>query len=75
MRAGEMSGEAGGGLHYPDSAEEEALTYEQLEALSDVIMHAESDDEHWPFPVRRLSPFEMARVILKAGYRLAGEGR
>jgi len=44
------------------------LTHEELEALSDVIMRAESDDEHWPFPVRRLSPFELARAILRAGW-------
>jgi hypothetical protein len=44
-------------------------TGDELGALSTVIMRAESDPDHWPFPVRRLSPFEMARVILLAGYR------
>jgi hypothetical protein len=44
-------------------------TYAELEALSTVIMRAESDDARWPFKVRDLSPFELARAILKAGYR------
>jgi hypothetical protein len=48
-------------------------TYEDLEALSTVIMRAESDDAHWPFKVRDLSPFELARAILKAGYRRAAD--
>ena len=43
-------------------------TADELEALSEVIMRTESDDEHWPFPVRRLSPFELARAILQAGW-------
>jgi hypothetical protein len=43
--------------------------YAELEALSAVIMRAESDDAHWPFRVRDLPPFELARAILKAGYR------
>lgn len=42
-----------------------------LSALSEVIMRAESDDEHWPFKVRDLPPNELARAILDAGWRPA----
>ena len=44
-------------------------TFEELEELSTVIMQAESDDVHWPFKSKDLSPFELARAILLAGYR------
>lgn len=44
-------------------------TFQELEDLSTVIMRAESDDAHWPFKSKDLSPFELARVILLAGYR------
>ena len=44
-------------------------TYGQLGELSDLIMRAASDAAHYPYPVGMVAPYELAWIIMQAGYR------